>query len=92
MYLITLIILFILLFIDSYRFEQCIVHKNTIENEKPFAYVSWSANFSEDMSTEEILLVNPLTIVIFTCKFNAYRYLVTIKQFSFLVFKSMRLN
>ena len=75
-YKLTILIIFLQFFNQTYSLEQCWVDKTIVENEKLFSHIVWSPNSIYDDSSNGTILVNELTTLIFTCKSNAYRFVV----------------
>ena len=73
-YKLTILVISLLFFDQTYSLEQCRVDKTVIENEKLFSHIVWSPNSIYDDSSNGTILVNELTTLIFTCKSNAYRF------------------
>ena len=75
-YKLTILIISFLFVNQTYSLEQCRVDKTVIENEKLFSHIVWSPNSIYDDSSNGTILVNELATLIFTCKFDAYRFVV----------------
>jgi hypothetical protein len=73
-YKLTILVISLLFFDQTYSLEQCRVDKTVIENEKLFSHIVWSPNSIYDDSSNGTILVDELTTLIFTCKTNAYRF------------------